>query len=95
MGWLPGEEAQAYEHARRVLLSDRGEGQAAEGAYRDQFKKAFGVDIERLGPDETMNLVARAVANYCRTLNTRKDSAYDRFIAANNLASGPSPGEDG
>jgi cytochrome c peroxidase len=94
MGWLPGEEAQAYEHARRVLLGDRGEGQAAEGAYRDQFKKAFGVDIERLGPDETMNLVARAVANYCRTLNTRKDSAYDRFIAANSLASGPSGGED-
>ena len=94
MGWLPGEESQAYEHARRVLLSDRGEGQAAEGAYRDQFKKAFGVDIDRIDPEETMNLVARAVANYCRTLNTRKDSAYDRFIAANNLASGPSAGED-
>ncbi len=49
MGWLPGEEAQAYEHARCVLLGDKGEGQAAEGAYRDQFKKAFGVDLERLG----------------------------------------------
>ncbi|HEX5734775.1 MAG TPA: cytochrome c peroxidase [Blastocatellia bacterium] len=94
MGWLPGEEAQAYEHARRVLLSDRGEGQSAEGSYRDQFKKAFGVDLDRLGPEEAMGLVARAVANYCRTLNTRKDSAYDRFIAANGLASGPSPGEE-
>ena len=114
MGWLPGEEAQAFEHARRVLLGDKGEGRAdedqegegrggegraaevraAEGTYREQFKKAFGVDLERLSPDETMNLVARAVANYCRTLNTRKDSGYDRFIAANSLESGPAAGED-
>ncbi|HJQ70279.1 MAG TPA: cytochrome c peroxidase [Blastocatellia bacterium] len=94
MGWLPGEEAQAYAHARTVLLDDRGEGQAAEGAYRDQFKKVFGLDIERISADETMSLVARAVANYCRTLTTRRDSAYDRFIAANGLASGPSAGED-
>ena len=92
MGWLPGEEKQAFQQARQVLLSDSGEG---GGAYRDQFKKAFGVDLERLSSDETMNLVARAVANYCRTLNTRKDTAYDKFVELNGLASGPADGEAG
>jgi cytochrome c peroxidase len=90
MGWLPGEEKQAFEQARQVLLNDKGE----DGAYRDQFKKAFGVDLEKLSSDETMNLVARAVANYCRTLNTRKDTAYDKFIELNGLASGPADGEE-
>jgi cytochrome c peroxidase len=95
MGWLPGEEKQAFEQARRVLLNDGGEGDTAGGAYRDQFKTAFGVDIERLTSDETMNLVARAVANYCRSLNTRKDTAYDKFMELNGLASGPDDGESG
>ncbi len=90
MGWLPGEEAQAYERARAVVLNDKG-----EVAYRDQFKKAFGVELENLGRDETMNLIAGAVAQYCRTLNTRKDSAYDRFIALNKLGDKPAPGESG
>lgn len=95
MGWLPGEEAQAFEHARAVLLSDRGEGAAAEGAYRDQFKKAFGIDLAQLSRDEAISLVAKAVADYCRTLNTRKDSAYDQFIVLNKLESKPASGESG
>ena len=95
MGWLPGEEKQAFEQARRVLLNDKGEGETSDGAYRDQFKKAFGADLDSLSSDEAMNLVARAVANYCRTLNTRKDAAYDKFIELNGLASGPDDGEAG
>ena len=95
MGWLPGEEKQAFEQARRILLNDTGEGETPGGAYRDQFKTAFGVDLDRLSSDEVMTLVARAVANYCRTLNTRKDTAYDKFIELNGLASGPDEGEAG
>src|SRR5438105_645125 len=67
LGWLPGEEAQAFERARAVVLNDQGEGAAAEGTYREQFKKAFGMDLEKLSRDETINLVAKAVADYCRT----------------------------
>lgn len=93
MGWLPGEEAQGIAHARAVVLQDRGEMNPGEGTYREQLQKAFGVDVERLSNEETMNLLAKAVANYCRTLNTRKDSAYDRFISLNGLASEPASGE--
>ena len=34
-------------------------------------------------------------AGFVRTLNTRRDSQYDKFIEANMLESKPAPGEDG
>lgn len=93
MGWLPGEEAQGYAHARTVVLEDKGEKSPAEGTYREQLQKVFGVDVEKLSNDETINLLAKAVASYCRTLNTRKDSAYDQFIKLNALEIEPATGE--
>ena len=95
LGWLPGEETQAFERARTVVLNDKGEGAAAEGTYRDQFKKAFDVELEKLSRDETVNLVAKAVADYCRSLNTRQDSAYDQFVELNKLERRPASGESG
>jgi cytochrome c peroxidase len=89
MGWLSGEESQAFEHARGVILNDSG----AE-TYRNQFKAAFNVDIEKLGRDETVELIAKAVSGFIRTLNTRKDSPYDKFIEANRLERKLAPGED-
>ena len=89
MGWLPGEEAQAFERARAVVLNDSG----AE-AYRTQFKTAFNLEVEKLDRDEVVNLIAKAVAGFIRTLNTRKDSPYDKFIESNGLENKPAPGED-
>jgi cytochrome c peroxidase len=94
MGWLPGEESQAFEQVRAVLLKDKGEGQMAEGTYRDQFKKAFGVEIDKLGTNEAVNLLARAVADFMRTLKARKDSSYDKFVELNGLESRPANGEN-
>jgi cytochrome c peroxidase len=90
MGWLPGEEAQAFERARAVILSDDG----AE-TYRNQFRAAFNVDVEKLGRDEAVDLIARAVAGFMRTIKTRKDSPYDKFIEVNRLESKAAPGEGG
>src|SRR5262245_8325609 len=90
LGWLPGEEAQAFEHVRAVVLDDSG-----ADSYRDQFKTVFNVDAEKLGRDEVVNLVVKAIAGFVRTLNTRKDSSYDKFIASNGLEGKPAPGEDG
>src|SRR5215510_1920410 len=67
MGWLPGEEAQAFERARAVVLNDSG----AE-VYRIQFKAAFSVEVEKLNRDEAVELIAKAVSGYVRTLKTRK-----------------------
>jgi cytochrome c peroxidase len=91
LGWLPGEEAQAFDQARDVVLNDKNT--AGDNTYRNQFKKAFGVDPENLNRDQIMNLIAKAVADYCRTLQSRKDSAYDKFIALNGLENTPAKGE--
>src|SRR5215475_12309394 len=90
MGWLPGEEAQAFERARAVVLNDGG-----VETYRNQFKTAFNIDVEKLSRDETVDLISRAVAGFVRTLHTRKDSPYDKFIESHGLESKPAPGEDG
>ena len=89
MGWLPGEEAQAFDRARSVVLNDNG----AE-AYRNQFKTAFNIEVEKLNRDEVVDLIAKAVAGFIRTLNTRKDSPYDKFLESNRLEKKSAPGED-
>jgi len=95
MGWLKGEERKALGHLRTVLLDDAGEGARAEGTYRDQFRRAFGVNLDALSSDQMADLVGRAISDFLRTLTTRKDSAYDRFIELNGLESRPEPGESG
>src|ERR1044072_5585556 len=85
LGWLPGEQDEAFQQAYRVLLSDAGEGKKADGAYRDQFKKAYGADLEKLSRGEAMNLVARSISDYVRTLKTRRNSPYDKFTQINGL----------
>src|SRR5215470_13407338 len=90
MGWLPGEEARAFERARGVIMNDGG-----SDAYRNQFKAAFDVEVEKLSRDEVVDLIARAVSGFIRTLKTRKNSPYDKFIEANRLESNPAHGEDG
>ncbi len=93
MGWMPGEETEAFDQARAVIINDRGK--TPGGSYRDQFQKAFNVDVASLNRDEVVNLIAKSVAEFCRTLKTHKDSPYDQFIALNKLASGPAATEDG
>jgi len=84
MGWLPGEEAEAFDNAGRILL---------DAAYRDQFKAAFNVDPAKVDRKERIDLMARAVAEYMRTLRSRRDSPYDQFVTLNRLPADPSTGE--
>ena len=93
MGWLPGEQEQAFERIRSVVFDDKGEGKWADSSYRDQYKKAFGVDLEKLSRDQIVSLTARAVADFMRTLKSRRDSSYDEFIRVNRLELEPKQGE--
>jgi cytochrome c peroxidase len=90
LGWLPGEEAQAFDRVRAVVMNDDG-----SGSYRKEFKTAFNVEVEKLSRDELVDLVAKAVAGFVRTLTTRKETPYDKFIEVNGLDSRPAAGEDG
>jgi cytochrome c peroxidase len=94
LGWLPGEESQAFDRVRAVVVNDGGNESDAE-SYRSQFKAAFNVDAETLGRDALVGLVAKAIAEYVRTLTTRKETPYDKFVEANGLEHKPAPGEDG
>lgn len=85
LGWLPGEEPKARERIHLIL--------SGESSYRDQFKEAYGQSIETLDPDRTLDLVARALSDYMRSLKTQRTAPYDRFIERNGLASAPEQGE--
>jgi cytochrome c peroxidase len=75
LGWLPGEEAQAFAQVRAVLLRE----------YAPQFKQVFNVELAKLNAEETLALVSKAVADYLRTFKSPQNSPYDRFIRANQL----------
>lgn len=76
MGWLSGEEVLAFRQARDVAVK----------YYRPQFQDAFGVDVEKVDDTRTIDLIASAIAEFCRTLKTPRNSPYDRFVAANGLS---------
>jgi cytochrome c peroxidase len=77
MGWLPGEEAEAFETMRAVLLRDR--------HYPAQFNAAFKVNLATLNAEQAAQQAALAVAAFLRTLRSPLDSPYDRFLKANRL----------
>lgn len=91
MGWLPGEEEKAFDQVQSVLLADK----ATEGSasYREQFKAAFDVDLDKISRDQTIALVSKAVADFMRTLRSKQDSPYDRFMKLNGLDAAPANGE--
>ena len=93
MGWLPGEEEQALAQAHSVIVNDKGTGRGATASYREQFSKVYGVEAEKLTRNELMSLIARAVSEFLRTLNTKKTSPYDSFIKANGLDAEPARDE--
>lgn len=91
MGWLPGEEEKAFNQVQAVLLADK----ATEGSasYREQFKAAFDLDLEKLSRDQIIGLVSKAVADFMRTMRSKQDSPYDRFVKLNGLETAPAAGE--
>jgi cytochrome c peroxidase len=90
MGWLPGEEEQSFERVRGMILKDTGDG---TDSYRALFKAAYGVDTDRLGKSELIEMVITAISDYLRTQKTSRATPYDRFIRANGLSASPDKAE--
>lgn len=86
MGWLPKEREQGLTQVQTVVLQDN--------RYREEFKQAYGLEVEKLSRDEVVQAVAHAVADFMRTLNSKMNSPYDQFVRANGLASKPARGEN-
>lgn len=85
MGWLPAERDAAMRRAQSV---------AAGREYRPMFAAAYGVDVAAIGAADATALVARAIADFTRSLESPRNSPYDRFIAANGLPERPGASED-
>ena len=94
MGWLPGEEDQAFDRLYGIILKDTGEGAETARNYRADFKAAYGVDPGELAKSEVIDRVAKAIADYIRTQKTARTTPYDRFVQANKLEAGPAQAED-
>lgn len=92
-GWLPGEQSDALQQIYQTVINDTGNNNAEEVSYRDQFKRAYGADLEKLNREEVVNLIARAVSDYLRTLKSTKTSPYDKFTQVNGLDTGPAQNE--
>lgn len=90
MGWLPGEEEQAFNQLHSVLLQDKGS--EGEASYAEQFKAAYDVDLDKLTRDQVIGYVSKAVADFVRTFRSKQNSPYDQFIRANGFDS--KPGKD-
>lgn len=91
MGWLPGEEEQAFERVRGIILKDSGGEANSSGSYHALFKAAYDVDTERLNKSELIDLTVKAISDYLRTLKSTRSTPYDRFVKANGLDAGPNP----
>ncbi len=94
MGWLPGEQAQAYAQIQAVVLNDKGD-ESGASSYRELFSKADSIELEKLSRDEVINQVAKAVADFMRSLNSPMHSPYDQFMSLNKLAAAPAASESG
>ena len=92
-GWLPGEQGDAIQQIYQAVMNNTESDNARDGSYRDQFKKAYGVDLEKLNKEDVINLIARAVSDYLRTLKSTKTSPYDKFVRMNGLEIGPAQNE--
>jgi cytochrome c peroxidase len=94
MGWLPGEEDQAFDRVYGIITKDIAD-TGKEASYPALFKAAYGVDPETLGKNELIDRVARTIAEYIRTLKSLRTTPYDRFVQANGLDASPAQqGED-
>ena len=85
MGWLPGEENEAFAQIQKVVVNDPD--------YVAAFKTAYQSDLKLRSRDEIVKDTARAVADFLRTINSKMNSPYDEFIKLNQLESQPQPNE--
>jgi cytochrome c peroxidase len=85
LGWLPGEEKEAFAQVYKVVVRDEPEGGPAGRSYRDLFRDAYSVDLRAGTPEEVVEWAARALSDFVRDLKTERTTPYDEFMRANEL----------
>jgi cytochrome c peroxidase len=94
MGWLPGEQSQAFDRVRDIIIKDAGDAANRTASYRADFKAAFDVDPADISKGEVIERVATAIADYMRTQKSSRTTPFDQFIKANGLDAAPAANEE-
>lgn len=92
LGWGPADRQRAQAAIHFTLLEE-GSGGATSGSYAEQFRTAYGVDVEKLSDREVVVLGARAIADYVTSLTSTRTAPWDAFVAQNRFHPGPNRGE--
>jgi cytochrome c peroxidase len=108
-GWLPTERAEAAAHIARIVREDDGSGDLGRrygGAYRAvllgtdpgipaafRLPEQFRLDVARASDEQILDVVARLISAYVRSLTFEKKSPYDVFLEKNSLPAAPLAGE--
>jgi len=93
LGWLPGEEKQAFAQAYAVVAGAQRETAKSGQSYAELFKEAYSVDIISMTQDQVLDWVATALSDFVRGLKSERTTPYDEFIRLNGLDESPSAAE--
>ena len=93
IGWSPGERESALDEIHWVLLGDAAVDQNAAGTYLEQFKHAYGIDLETMTREKAVGWVVKCLAEYVTSLKSTRTSAFDAFVDMNGLPPRPEKGE--
>lgn len=94
MGWLPGEESQAFDRVCEIIVKDAGDATNRTASYRVDFKVAFDVDPADISNAEVIERVATAIAEYMRTQKSSRTTPFDLFLKANGFDPAPAANEE-
>ena len=92
-GWAPKDRERALAAAHFTLLHE-GSGGGSGASYLQQFKDAYGVDLEPMAVEDAVKQGARAIADYVRAQRSDQSSPWDAFVEMNRFHTGPNPGEN-
>ena len=100
-GWLPQERSTAIKHLAKVLREDDGSFSEDKNPYADifsgrsnfQLPREWTADISKMSDEDLVLYAAKFVRAYMESLTFEKTSAFDRFLALNELPSEPAAGE--
>lgn len=92
-GWKPTDRERASAAIQFTLLEEGAGGGLNRLPYAKHFQEAYDVDLSALEAEATVELGARAIADYVRSLTSTGTAPWDAFVGQNRLRKGPNEGE--
>ncbi len=88
LGWLPEERSRALAHINAILFNAD-----EEENYSAAVERVYGVQLADVPDEERVMWLAKALVAFMKTLDSKRDTPYDAFMAENGLDTHPVGGE--